>query len=54
MGYRGGLTETKMETFSERESSFSIEIRAIRPLAVFEQRRKDVLRRAGYAWTPLL
>ena len=38
----------------ERESSFSLEIRAIRPSAVFGPRRKDVLCGAGYAWNPVL
>ena len=47
------LQETKMATFSERESSFSLEIRVIRPSAVFGPRRKNVLRGAGYAWTPV-
>ena len=37
---------------SERESSFSLEIRAIRPSAVFGTRRKAALHGAGYAWTP--
>ena len=35
-------------------SSFSLEIRAIRPSAVFGTRRKAALHRAGYAWTPSL
>ena len=42
----------KMETFSERESSFSLEIRAIRPSAVFGTRRRTALRREGFAWIP--
>ena len=41
-------------SFSERRSSFSLKIRAIRPSAVFGSRRKDVLRGEGYAWTPVL
>ena len=40
--------------FSERESSFSLEIRAIRPSTVFETRRKAALRREGFAWVPNL
>ena len=52
MGYRGGLTETKRATFSERESSFSLEIRAIRPSAVFGARRRTVLLGEGFAWVP--
>ena len=39
--------------FSVRESSFSLEIRAIRPSAVFGPRRKDILCGAGYAWAPV-
>ena len=46
------LTETKMAIFNERESSFSLEIRAIRPSAVFEARRRAALRREGFAWVP--
>ena len=38
--------------FCERESSFSLEIRAIRPSAVFGTRRKAALRREGFAWVP--
>ena len=37
--------------FGEREH-FSIEIHKIQPSAVFGARRKNVLRGAGYAWTP--
>ena len=38
--------------FSERETSFSLEIRAIRPSAVFGTRRRVALRREGFAWVP--
>ena len=38
--------------FRERSTSFSLGYLAIRPLAVFGARRKNVLRGAGYAWTP--
>ena len=38
--------------FSERESSFSLEIRAIRPSAVFGTRRRAALRGEGFAWVP--
>ena len=37
--------------FREREN-FSLEYREIRPSAGFGARRKNVLCRAGYAWTP--
>ena len=36
----------------ERRSNFSLESWAILPSAVFGTRRKNVLRGAGYAWTP--
>ena len=39
-------------SFSERGSSFSLKIQAIRPSKVFGPRRKVVLRGADYAWTP--
>ena len=35
-----------------RESNFSLEIREIRPLAVFETRWRTALRREGVAWVP--
>ena len=41
-----------MEGSNERESSFSLEIRAIRPSVVFGTRRKAALRREGFAWVP--
>ena len=37
---------------SERESFFSLEIRAIRPSAIFGTRREAALRGVGYSWTP--
>ena len=36
----------------ERVSDFSLEIHAIRPLAGFGTRRRNVLRGASYTWTP--
>ena len=41
-----------MVIFSERESGFSLEIRTIRPSAVFGTRRRTVLRGEGFAWVP--
>ena len=38
--------------FSERRSNFSLEIRAIRPSAVFGARRRTALRGEGFAWVP--
>ena len=46
------VAETKMEVFGERASDFSLEYRAIRPLAVFRTRRKAALRGEGLAWVP--
>ena len=36
----------------ERVFDFSLEMRTIRPSAVFGARRRNVLRGTGYAWTP--
>ena len=36
----------------DRVSDFSLEIHAIGPLDFDEARRENVLRGAGYAWTP--
>ena len=41
-----------MEFSRERRKTFSLEIRAIGPLDFDEPRRENVLRGAGYAWTP--
>ena len=38
--------------FREMMSSFSLEIQAIRPSAVFGTRRKATLHREGFAWVP--
>ena len=38
--------------FRERTSSFSLEIQAIRPSAVFGTRREAALRGEGFAWVP--
>ena len=51
MGKEKGDPELKF-VFSERESSFSLEIRAIRPSAVFGTGRKAALRGEGFAWVP--
>ena len=40
--------------FRERVSSFSLSFCAIRPLAVFEARRKAAVRGKGFAWVPNL
>ena len=41
-----------MAFFSERKSSFSLEISVIQPLAVFGTRRKAALHGEGFAWVP--
>ena len=41
-----------MAFFGVMMSSFSLEIRAIRPSAVFGTRRKAALRGEGFAWVP--
>ena len=38
--------------FRERVSDFSLEIRAIRPSAVFGTRRRIALHREGFTWAP--
>ena len=49
----GSSSRTEMEFFSrERRSSFSLEIEAIGPLDFDGARRENILRGAGYAWTP--
>ena len=40
--------------FLVRESSFSLEIREIRPSTIFGTRRKAALRGEGFAWVPNL
>ena len=46
------LQKRKWKFFSERESSFSLKIQAIRPSAVFGTRRRAALRKEGFAWVP--
>ena len=46
--------EPKMVVFRENVFDFSLDLRHIRSSAVFGPRRKNVLRGAGYAWTPVL
>ena len=47
------LLQTENGVFSrERRSSFSLDIEAIGPLDFDGARGKNVLRGAGYAWTP--
>ena len=41
-----------MEDLGERAPDISLEIRAIRPYAVFGTRREAALRGEGFAWVP--
>ena len=52
MNWRKSGSEVDNGGFSERESSFSLEIRAIRPSAVFGTRRKAALHGEGFTWVP--
>ena len=47
-----GVEKTKNGDSRERVSNFSLEIHAIGPLDFDGVRRENVLRGAGYAWTP--
>ena len=49
---RGDAERVENLIFRERTSDFSLKYRAIRPSEVLGARRKAVLRRAGYVWTP--
>ena len=49
--FGGDVVACFWEDFRER-GGFSLEIHKIRPSAGFGARRKNVLRGAGYAWTP--
>ena len=51
---RGGCSEVQIFISRERESHFSLDLRAIELLKSFEPRRKAALRREAYAWTPIL
>ena len=39
-----------MEVFREKVSDFSLDLRQIRPSAVFGTRRRIALRKEGFAW----
>ena len=49
---QGIYNEVLKFVFSERGSSFSLEIRAIRPSAVFGTKRRTALRGEGFVWVP--
>ena len=49
---RDAVTSIVGRILEREREDFSLEIQAIQPLAVFEARRKNILRGAGYAWTP--
>ena len=52
MGKNEGGNGQTWRNCSERESSFSLEIRVIRLSAVFGTRRRTALRGEGFAWVP--
>ena len=53
MGNQKKITSSHFSfEFSERESSFSLKYRAIRPSTVFGTRRKATLRGEGFTWVP--
>ena len=47
-----GCSDQTWRNCSEIESSFSLEIWAIRPSAVFMTRRRTTIREEGFAWVP--
>ena len=49
---KGEIDNELQILFLVRESSFSLEIRAIRPSSVFGTRRRTALRREGFSWVP--
>ena len=50
----GGVAYREVDNggFREKVSDFSLDLRQIRPSAVFETRRKAALRGEGFAWVP--
>ena len=53
-GEEGGGTYRRLDIlgFGERVCNFSLDLREIRPSAVFGIRRRTVLRGEGFAWVP--
>ena len=51
-GRRGKIDSELQILFLVRESSFTLEIRAIRLSAVFGIRRRAAIRGEGFAWVP--
>ena len=51
---RRGCSEVQIFISRERESHFSLDLRAIGPSKSFGPRRKAALRGEAYAWTPVL
>ena len=52
MKCRIDAVSSKILNSRERESHFSLKIRAIRPLTVFGTRKRTALRREGFAGVP--
>ena len=51
---RRGCSEVQIFISKERESHFSLDLRAIGPSKFFGPRRKAAIRGEAYAWTPVL
>ena len=51
---RRDLQKPILHIFRERESNFSLSLRAIRPSEFFGARSKAALRSEAYAWAPIL
>ena len=49
---RENLQEVRDFGFRERECNFSLDLREIRPSAVFGTRRRTALRGEGFMWVP--
>ena len=50
----GNLQEVRYFGFRERECNFSLDLREIRPSAIFGTRRKAALLEEGFSWVPNL
>ena len=51
-GEGGNLQEVRYFGFRERVCNFSLDLREIRPSAVFGTRRRAALRGEGFSWVP--
>ena len=51
-GKKSTYSGLELDIFRERECDFSLDLREIRPSAVFGTRSKAALRGKGFAWVP--